>query len=147
MENILNIKQIKIVEYCLSIAVFGLFIGHGLIALGVKPAWIPLITAFGISKPTAILLLPLIGTMDIFVAFMALFKPFRIILIWAIFWAFMTALSRPISGEPILEFIERTPNFVTPMVLLVIHEFSRKSKATLKNKINDSSMFPSSVIQ
>ena len=115
-------------EWSLTIAIFFLFIGHGLVAIGVKPAWIPLITAFGFSKATAIELLQVIGTMDIFVAFMILVKPLRIIIVWAALWAFATALSRPISGEPIWEFIERTPNWIIPLILLAILEFPRKFK-------------------
>ena len=122
----LSANQIKIIKWALRIGVFGTFIGHGLVALGGNPGWIPLITAFGFSKNTAIILLPLIGIADILVALFSLYRPFRIVLVWASFWGFATALSRPIAGEPILEFIERTPNWIIPLSLLALHEFTKK---------------------
>ena len=126
--KMLNTTQIKIIMRGLSIAVFGTFLGHGLFAISIKPSWIPLLTAFGFSKNTAISLLPIIGTIDILVACIILFKPFRLVLIWASFWAFAAALSRPIAGEPIWEFVERAPNWITPLALLALHEFMKPSK-------------------
>ena len=121
-------KQKIIIEWSLTVSLFAIFIGHGFTAISMKQAWIPLLTVYGFSKATANTLLPMIGTMDICVAFLCLIKPLRIILIWAVFWAFATALSRPIAGEPIWEFIERIPNCVIPLMLLVIHEFPKKIK-------------------
>ena len=130
----LNITQTKIIMYGLRIAVFGTFLGHGLFAISIKPSWIPLITAFGFSKDTAIALLPIIGSIDILVAFITLFKPVRMVLIWASFWALAAALSRPIAGEPILEFIERAPNWITPLSLLAMLEFTKSEFRTTRNK-------------
>lgn len=113
-------NEIRISEWILRVGVFGTFLGHGYIALGVKESWIPLITIFGFSRDVAITLMPMIGLFDISIALMILIKPLRIILIWAIFWAFVTALSRPLSGEPIWEFIERTGNWATPLALLLL---------------------------
>jgi hypothetical protein len=42
------------------------------------------------------------------------------VLLWAIFWAFITALARPMAGEPILEFIERASNWIAPLVLYLM---------------------------
>jgi hypothetical protein len=121
-------KGISISEYVLRIGIFGTFIGHGILALGVKASWIPLITAFGFSDAMAVSLLPLIGTLDIMVALFSLFLPIRIVLIWATLWSFATALSRPIAGESILDFVERTANWAAPLALLALQGFPKRLK-------------------
>ena len=39
------------------------------------------------------------------------------IVLWALFWAFSTAVIRPLSGESIWAFIERGANWIAPLVL------------------------------
>lgn len=119
-------KGMKIIEWILRIGVFGCFLGHGFVALSIKKSWIPLLTVYGFSEETAITLLPLIGMLDIVVAFVVLFRPTRMILIWAIFWTFATALTRFISGEPIWEFIERAANWTTPLALFVLRKYQEE---------------------
>ena len=118
-------ENAKKVEWVLRIAVFGTFLGHGVFALGVKASFIPLITAVGFSESTATALLPIIGTIDIVVAFLALLWPIRIVLIYATIWAFATALSRPIAGEPIWDFVERTTNWAAPLALLYLRRIPK----------------------
>ncbi len=121
-------KNIKKVEWILRIAVFGAFLGHGVFALLVKKSWIPYFASVGISESAAVILLPLIGILDIIVAIFALVKPFRGVLIWATTWAFITALIRPISGEPIWDFVERTANWAAPLALLYLRGMPKKLK-------------------
>jgi len=115
-------------EWILRIGVFGTFLGHGVFALSTKPSWIPYFTSIGISESTAVILLPLIGTIDILVAIFALIRPFRAVLVWATIWAFITALIRPISGEPIWDFVERTANWAAPAALLSLRGFPKSLK-------------------
>lgn len=124
-------KKAKMTEWLLRIGVFGTFLGHGIFALQVKQSWIPLLTVFGFSESTATTLLPLIGSMDIAVALFALLLPLRIILLWATFWAFATALARPIAGDPIWDFVERSANWAAPLALLALHGFPKKLKDLL----------------
>ena len=118
----------KKVEWILRIAVFGTFLGHGVFALLVKQSWIPYFTSIGMSEANAVVLLPLIGILDIMVAIFALLKPIRGVLIWAILWAFMTALIRPISGEPIWDFVERSANWAAPLALLYLRGLPKRLK-------------------
>ena len=118
----------KKVEWILRIGIFGTFLGHGVFALLVKQSWIPYFTSLGISESTAIILLPLIGILDITVAIFALVKPIRAILIYAGIWAFITALIRPISGEPIWDFVERTANWAAPLALLYLRGIPKTLK-------------------
>lgn len=107
------------IELFTKIGVFGTFLGHGIVALGINPKWIPLMTCFGFSKDQAVTLMPLIGIVDIITAFIVLLYPIRVVVAWAILWAFMTALSRPISGERFVEFVERSANWCLPLILLL----------------------------
>ena len=107
-------------EWILRIGIFGTFLGHGVFAVMVKEGWIKYFLAVGISDPTARMLLPLIGMMDILVALTVLLKPMRGVLVWATVWAGITALIRPISGEPIWDFVERSANWAAPLALVYL---------------------------
>src|SRR3989338_4505729 len=119
-------------EWILRIGIAGEFIGHGVFALGIKQSWIPYFTSAGISESAAATLLPFIGMMDIMVALIVLVKPLKIILAWAAFWGFLTALMRPISGEPIWDFVERWANWAAPLALLVLKGFPKNLKGFFK---------------
>lgn len=108
-----------IIEKCARIGVFGTFLGHGIVAFNINPKWIPLLTCFGFTDIQATLLMPYIGVLDIIVAIAILLFPIRIMVLWAILWAFATALSRPISGQEFVEFVERSANWCLPLVLLI----------------------------
>ena len=109
----------KLIQWVLKIAVAGEFIGHGVFALQGKKDWVGWFAKFGVSNPdTATQLLFLIGLLDIIVALIVLFKPIRIVLLWAVFWGFWTALMRPLVGMPIWDFIERWANWGAPLALL-----------------------------
>ena len=116
-------------EHILSIGIFLTCIGHGIFALGVKYEWIPFLTTVGFSQSTAIEIMPFIGLLDIFVAWMVLLYPIRIIIAWAFLWALATALIRPISGYEIWEFIERGANWAMPLALLFHKGFPRKLRS------------------
>ena len=123
----------RVVEWVLRIAVAGEFIGHGVFALGRKPAWLEWFPVFGISNPeTARTLLFLIGVVDIALAILVLVKPIRLALLWMTFWGFFTALVRPIVGEPFWDFVERWANWGAPLALLLIIGWPKNLKEWLK---------------
>jgi len=109
----------KLVEMILRIGVFGTFLGHGLVALQVNPGWIRYLESIGFTSNHAQTLLPIIGSIDLIVAFVILIRPIQAVLIYAFIWAFLTALIRPISGESILGFVERASNWATALALYV----------------------------
>jgi len=115
-------------EWVLRIGIAGTYIGHGVFALQVKQGWIPYLTTVGISASSAAVLMPLIGMLDIIIALFVLLYPARIVLYWAALWAFMTALIRPLSGEPIWEFVERSANWAAPLALLYLRGLPEKWK-------------------
>lgn len=115
----------SVVDVVLRIGVFGTFLGHGILAIQVHPAWLPYLVTVGFSVEEAKMLMPVIGMLDIILAVSILFKPNRYVLYWMIFWAFTTALMRPLSGGSILEFIERSANWAAPLALLFIRRFNK----------------------
>jgi hypothetical protein len=122
-----KLYRLNVIEWVLRIGVFGTFIGHGCTALLIKSSWIILITAFGFSSGMAVKILPLIGIVDILIAITILLKPYRGVLYWAVFWTFITALSRVIAGQGILEFIERFSNIACPLALLIFVVLKKKT--------------------
>jgi len=102
----------------------------------VNPIWISLLTTFGLTNEQAMCLMPFIGVLDFFVALTILLFPIRLVIIWAVFWTFMTALSRPISGLSVLEFVERASNWSLPIVLLLSQGVPKNIKGlfTIRNK-------------
>ncbi|MCP6720281.1 MAG: hypothetical protein KJI72_03135 [Patescibacteria group bacterium] len=121
-------RNAKAASWVLRIVVAGEFIGHGVFALQVKQGWIPYFTSVGISAGTAATLMPLIGIMDIALAVLILVKPIRLIVLWMALWAFLTALIRPIAGEPIWDFVERFANWGAPLALFLLLDSPRRLK-------------------
>jgi len=118
-------KNQKIIEWVLRIAVAGEFLGHGVFALQGKGQWVGWFKNFGISDADiATQILFLIGATDIALALLILIKPIRPALLWMTFWGFWTALIRPIAGDSIFEFVERSPNWGAPLALYFL--LSRK---------------------
>ena len=111
----------KKIEWVLRIAVAGEFLGHGIFAFQGKASWISWIQQLtGTDVATATTLLTLVGVVDVLVAIIALLKPIRIVLLWAALWGFWTALVRPLVGEPIWDFVERSANWGAPLALLMM---------------------------
>ncbi len=121
-------KFLKNPEWILRIGIAGEFIGHGIFALGTKQSWIPYFTHLGFSQNFATIALPLIGALDILVALLVLMRPYKIVLAWATIWGFWTALVRPLSGEPIWDFVERFANWAAPLALLLLKGYPKKLK-------------------
>jgi hypothetical protein len=111
----------KTIEWILRVAVAGEFIGHGFFALQGRQAWVDWFSIFGISDVSlATQLLFFVGLMDILLAVLILIRPVRLALLWMAIWGFWTALMRPIAGDSIFEFIERSANWAAPLALLLL---------------------------
>ena len=119
----------KAVNWVLRIAVAGEFIGHGLLAVGGKADWVSWIQKFGVADPIlAKQLLLCVGIIDIIAAVIMFIKPFPAILLGATFWAFWTALVRPLVGVGWLDFVERSANWGAPLALLFTVPWPRTIK-------------------
>ena len=123
----------KLVEWVLRIAVAGEFLGHGVFALQGRQAWVEWFSIFGISDVgTAATILWFIGLLDVSLAILILIKPIRLAILWMAFWGFWTALMRPIAGDSIFEFIERSANWGAPLALLLLLGLPRTIKDWFK---------------
>lgn len=123
----------KLIEWVLRISVAGEFIGHGLLAIGGKADWVKWITQIiHVDIQTATTLLLLIGISDLIVAAVVLTRPIRLVLLWAAFWGFWTALVRPLVGVGWLDFIERSANWGAPLALLLIIGWPKTLKEWVK---------------
>lgn len=123
----------KRIEWILRIAIFGEFLGHGVLALQGKKAWIGWIQDLtNVDSALAAKLLLAIGIFDLIVALLALFRPIRAVLLWAAIWGFWTALVRPIVGESVLDFVERWANWGAPLALLLLRGWPKSGKEWFK---------------
>ncbi len=110
----------KKIHYTLRIAVAMCFIGHGAFGIITKAVWCNYFAVFGMGKSLSYQLMPVLGCFDILLGIIMLLYPVRAILAWLVFWGVITALLRPLSGEPFAEFIERAGNFGVPLVFLFL---------------------------
>lgn len=114
------------IEWLLRFGVFLTFLGHGFFAFMGKAQWIKYLTVLGFSDTVALKLMTYIGVIDILIAIIVLLKPHKYIVFYAFVWAFATALIRPISGEPIWDFVERGSNWVAPLCLYILLNSKKK---------------------
>jgi hypothetical protein len=110
----------KDLHYTLRVASAMCFLGHGAFGIITKPIWCNYFAMFGIGHDLAYRLMPFVGTVDILLGLSLLFYPTRAVLTWLGGWGMVTALLRPLSGEPFGEFIERAGNFGAPLALLLL---------------------------
>ncbi|MEK7648301.1 MAG: hypothetical protein AAB400_00095 [Patescibacteria group bacterium] len=124
------------VSLILRIGIFGEFLGHGALALGMKKEWVGwIVQLFALPSELAANIVFVIGILDILVALTVLFCPQRWVLVWAAFWGFATALVRPIVGQPMWDFIERWANWAAPLALWYLLQSNEKCQKTTE-KIN-----------
>lgn len=116
-------KKIIQVYQVLRIAVAMCFIGHGAFGIITKEVWCNYFGVFGIERDLSYKLMPVVGSIDILMGVTMLVYPMRAVPVWLIIWGTITALCRPLSGEPFAEFIERAGNFGAPLALLIICGF------------------------
>lgn len=122
----------KILEWILRIGISGEFIGHAVFALQAKEAWIKYFTAIGFSADAAVEIMPYIGVIDLFLGVLILFKPIRGLLLWMALWGLLTAIARPVGGDPIWDLIERFPNWAAPLALIFYYGWPKKFQDWLK---------------
>ena len=125
----MKITSLKSIEYILRAVVFLTFLGHGVVALQRNPVWLGYLLTAGFSMEQAKILIVFIGILDLIVAVTILFKPFKYVVVWAIIWTFLTALIRPVSGEPVWAFVERGANWGAPLALFFLLQYQRNSNS------------------
>lgn len=117
----------KNVYYTLRFAAAMCMIGHGAFGIIGKQIWLNYFAVFGIGHAMGTQLMPVLGTADILMGISLLVYPTRAVLTWLMVWGAITALCRPLSGEPFPEFIERAGNFGAPLALLILSGFGGRT--------------------
>jgi hypothetical protein len=117
----MNIKTNNKIHYTLRIAIAMCFIGHGVFGIITKAVWCNYFGVVGIGKDLSYDLMPFVGIIDIFLGVCMLVWPMRAVPGWLVIWGMLTALLRPLSGEPFPEFLERAGNYGAPFALLLLN--------------------------
>jgi hypothetical protein len=128
------------IYHTLRIAIAMCFIGHGAFGIITKPIWCNYFAVFGISHDSAYRLMPIVGTFDILMGIAVLFFPVVAIPAWLAIWGIVTALLRPLSGEPFGEFIERAGNFGAPIALLLLLGNNKRNIIDWFKRINSNAL-------
>lgn len=115
-----DLKQNKTLYHVLRISVAMCFIGHGSFGIITKPIWCNYFAVFGIGHELSYQLMPIVGFVDVLLGISMLVYPVRAVAFWLVIWGMITALLRPLSGEPFAEFLERAGNFGAPLSLLLL---------------------------
>jgi len=108
-------------HWLFRLALFCEFVGHGAFGILTKEAWVPYFGLFGIPASWAMMLMPVVGSVDIALGTLALVAPTRTGLLYMGWWGLFTALLRPLAGEGWWEFLERSYNFGMPLLMLWVH--------------------------
>ena len=125
-----TLQNNKNIHYTLRFASAMCFIGHGTFGIITKPIWLNYFAVFGIGHDMAYHLMPWLGAVDILFGISLLLYPTRAVLGWLVVWGSITAMCRPLSGEPFAEFIERAGNFGAPLAMLMLSGVNGKSIKT-----------------
>lgn len=125
----------KPVEWLLRLLIFGAFASHSAFLIQTKPAWIGWFEALmGFSPAAASHFLFLVAVIELGLALAVLILPLRLICLAASFWAALMLAVRPIpfTGHPIiLEFIEHSAYWVSPLLLLALRGWPRSGRELL----------------
>jgi hypothetical protein len=123
----MKINSLETIEYILRLVVFMTFLGHGMVAYLGNAGWLGYLLTAGFSLENANDVLPLIGVLDMVVALIILLKPLKYVVLWAVIWAFSTALIRPLSGESVWAFVERGANWGAPLALFLLLQYQKNT--------------------
>jgi hypothetical protein len=111
------------IAWTLRLTTAALLIGHGGFgAFMHKAEWARYLGALGVSSGTveAAALIPLVGCFEIALGLLVLAAPLPSLLLFAFGWKVGTEALRPLTGEPIWEFIERGGSYAAPLALAVL---------------------------
>lgn len=113
-------------EMILRVAIAIVFAAHGLEAWRAHPGFVDLVLSsayrlgeWRLPEATVVQALRVIGVVDFAVAAAVLFRPLRVVLLWAAFWGLVTALSRMTAygASHYPDLLVRFAHFLVPLAL------------------------------
>jgi hypothetical protein len=113
-------REIEWATWALRVAVAFEFFGHGWLAFWGNGNWVPFVTYWGFSVESAPVVMRAVGVLDWMLAVHVLVRPVVPLVAWMAFWGLFTALLRPLTGQSLVEFVERGANFGAPLALLLL---------------------------
>jgi hypothetical protein len=122
-------RTIPGVAWVLRLAVASLSIGHGGFgAFMHKHSWTHYLSSLGISLSDASgsSVLPAIGWFEIALGILVVVWPSAELLVFVVIWKVFTEMLRPLSGEPLWEFIERFGSYSAPLAFFLVLVTQRK---------------------
>ena len=109
--------------WVLRLSVATLLIGHGGIGAFMQPhAWMGYLAVLGIHATTVAngSLIATVGWAEIALGAVVLMRPFRGLLLFVVAWKVLTELLRPLAGEEIGQFIERSGSYAAPLTFALL---------------------------
>jgi hypothetical protein len=124
----LDREQVDALAWVVRISIALLLMGHG--GLGIwahKKEWADFFGFFGISAGTVASahLSQYVGVFEIVLGLAVLVKPVRGLIVFVLVWKLGTELLRPLVGQPMFQFIERSGDYVLPVGLLLLAGLQR----------------------
>lgn len=89
-------------EWLLRVALGGLYLYHGVLAITVSEKLVTTVVNAGFSEPVAAAVLPLVGIADLLAGALTLVWPHRVVLAWVMLWPLAPALVSAYAGRPAL---------------------------------------------
>jgi hypothetical protein len=111
------------VEWVMRVGIGLLLIGHGGFGLQVrKDEWYDYFGLFGVSSAAvdSARLMTVFGLFEILLGLAVLIKPWRGLLLFILVWKLGTELLRPLVGQELFQFIERSGDYALPLALFVL---------------------------
>lgn len=111
------------IEWVMRVGLALLLIGHGGFGLHVrKPEWYDYFGFFGISESTvdSANLMTVFGLFEMALGVAVLLSTWRPLLLFILAWKLITELLRPLTGQQLFQFIERSGDYALPLALFVM---------------------------
>jgi hypothetical protein len=114
------------IQWTLRVTTACLLIGHGAFDFAMHKNWSSYAAALGIAPATVAAhpLRPFAGWAEVVFGLLVLVCPAAPVLVLVFLWKVGTEALRPLAGEPIWEFIERSGSYAAPLALLALRHSS-----------------------
>jgi hypothetical protein len=120
----LTLERAAAIQWTLRITTACLLIGHGAFDFAMHKDWSGYAAAVGISPATVAAhpLRPFAGWAEVVIGLFVLVWPPAPVLVFVFVWKVGTEALRPLAGEPIWEFVERSGSYAAPLALLTLRQ-------------------------